>query len=117
MDQRSNRERRSAATSTGRVRILEREAGLLKVALVIDYGAVQVLRAELVDEEAHTGAFHHDVVRRRLLLNVQAVPEAGTATRQHGDTQAGRLLRHLLLSQELLDFLARPLSERKGYGG
>jgi len=44
-DQRSDRERRSAA-ATPRHSILERESEFLEVALVVDHRAVQVLRAE-----------------------------------------------------------------------
>src|SRR5437867_2753687 len=112
-DQRSDRERRSAAAAAGSVRILERKSGFLEIALVIDHRAVQILRAEFVDKQPHAGAFNHHVIRRGLLFDVQAVAEAGAPARQHGDAQAGRLLRHLLLGQELLDLFARPFGERQ----
>src|SRR5206468_5401857 len=86
----------------------------LEIALVIDHRAVQILRAEFVDEEPHAGAFNHHVIRRGLLFDVQAVAEAGAAARQHGDAQAGRLPGDLLFGQELLDFFARPFGERQG---
>src|SRR6266571_1883387 len=113
-DQRSDRERRSAAAAAGGVRILERKPGFLEVALVIDHRAVQILRAEFVDKQPHAGALNHHVIRRGLLFDVQAVAEAGAPARQHRDAQAGRLLRHLLLGQELLDLFARPFGEREG---
>src|SRR5437867_5276029 len=113
-DQRSDRERRSAAAAAGSVRILERKSGFLEIALVIDHRAVQILRAEFVDKQPHAGAFNHHVIRRGLLFDVQAVAEAGAAAWQHGDAQAGRLLRDLLFGQELLDLFARPFGERQG---
>src|SRR5213594_3931005 len=113
-DQRSDRERRSAAAAAGGVRVLERKSGFLEIALVIDHRAVQILRAEFVDKQPHAGAFNHHVIRRGLLFDVQAVAEAGAAAWQHGDAQAGRLLRDLLFGQELLDLFARPFGERQG---
>src|SRR5712691_12697524 len=114
MDQRSNRERRSAAAAAGSVRILERKSGFLEVALVIDHRAVQILRAEFIDKQPHAGAFNDHVIRPGLLFDVQAVAEAGAPARQNSDAQARRLLRNLLFGQELLDLFARPFGERQG---
>src|SRR6266568_4115181 len=107
-EQRSDRERRSAAAAAGGVRILEGEPGLLEVALVVDHSAVEILRAELIDKQPHARALDDHVVRRRLLFDVEAVAKAGATTGQHGDAQTGRLLRDLLFGQELLDLFARP---------
>src|SRR5260370_28550729 len=71
----SDRERRSAAAAARGVRVLEGEPRLLEVALVVEPDPVQVLRAEPVHETAHPGALDHDVVVRRLVLDVQAVAE------------------------------------------
>src|SRR5712672_2334839 len=90
-DQCSSRERRSAAAAAGGVRILERKSGFLEIALVVHHRAVQVLRAEFIDEQPHARAFNHHIVRARLLFDVQAVAEAGATARQHRDAQAGRL--------------------------
>src|SRR6266550_7445012 len=79
----SDREGRPAAAAAGRVRVLEREAGFLEVALEVDDGAVQVLRAELVDEQPHAGALDDDVVAGGLRLDVEAVAEPRAAARQH----------------------------------
>src|SRR5438309_6639528 len=114
MDQRSNRERRSAAAAAGSVRILERKAGFLEVALVIDHRAVQILRAEFIDKQPHAGAFNDHVIRPWLLFDVQAVAEPGAPARQDGDAQARRFLGDLLFGQELLDLFARPFGERQG---
>src|SRR6266446_4962803 len=102
-DQRSNRERRPAAAAAGSVRILERKAGFLEIALVIDHRAVQILRAEFVDKQPHARALDDDVIGRWLLLDVQAVAETRTTAGQHGDPQPSRLRRGFLFGQEFLD--------------
>src|SRR2546426_11005920 len=82
---RSDRERRSAAAAAGGVRILEGEPGLLEVALVVDHGAVEILRAELIDKQPHARALDDDVIRRRLLFDVQAITEARAPAGEDGD--------------------------------
>src|SRR2546426_1149359 len=114
MDQRSNRERRSAAAAAGSVRILERKAGSRKVAFETDPRAVQILRAEFIDKQPHAGAFNDHVIRPWLLFDVQAVAEPGAPARQDGAAQARRFLGDLLFGQELLDLFARPFGERQG---
>src|SRR3990172_4237611 len=71
----SDRKGRPAAAAARGVRVDEREARLLEVALVVEGHAVQVLRAEGVDEAAHAGRLDHDVVVGGLLFDVQAVAE------------------------------------------
>src|SRR5947207_3805391 len=90
---RSHGERRSAAAAARGVRVLEREAGLLEVALVVEGHAVQVLGAEAVDEAAHPCALEHDVVVGWLLLDAHAVAEPRAAAREHSDAEAGRIRR------------------------
>src|ERR1043166_8612781 len=97
----SDREGRSAAAAAGGVRVFEGEPGLLEVALVVQGHAVQVLRAEPVDEAAHAGALDDDVVVGGLVLDAEAVLEARAPARQHADAQAGGLGGHLLLRHEL----------------
>src|SRR5574342_1153545 len=92
----SDRERRSAAAAARGVRVLEGETRLLEVALVVQGHAVQILGAETVDEAAHARRLDHDVVVRRLVLDVQAVAESRAAPRQHRDAEPGRVGGHLL---------------------
>src|SRR3990172_5102173 len=68
----SDREGRPAAAAARGVRVVEREARFLEVALVVEGHAVQVLRAEAVHEAAHAGTLDHDVLVGRLLLDAQA---------------------------------------------
>src|SRR5438067_1222042 len=82
----SDREGRSAAAAAGGVRVFEGEPGLLEVALVVQGDAVQVLRAEPVDEAAHAGALDHDVVVGWLVFDAEAVLEARAPAREHADT-------------------------------
>src|SRR5881394_1918572 len=109
--QRSDGEGRPAAAAAGRVRVLEREAGLLEIALVVDHDAVQVLRAELVHEQPHPGARDDDIVRGGFGFDAEAVLEARAAARQDGDAQPDGLRGRLLFSQELADLFARALRE------
>src|SRR5438552_8987407 len=97
----SDREGRAAAAAAGGVRGFEGEPGLLEVALVVQGHAVQVLRAEPVDEAAHAGALDDDVVIGGLVLDAEAVLEARAPARQHADAQPGGLGGHLLLRHEL----------------
>src|SRR5882672_11535704 len=108
---RSDGEGRPAAAAAGRVRVLEREAGFLEVALVVDDDAVQVLRAELVHEQPDPRARDHHIVRGGLGFHAQAVFEARAAAREHGDAQPHGVGGRLLFRQELADFLARALRE------
>src|SRR3989441_12512701 len=113
---RSHREGRSAAAAARGVGILEREPGLLEVALVVQRHAVQVLRAEPIHEAAHAGALDHDVVLERLLLDVQAVAEARASAREHADAESRRGGGNLLLRPQLAPFLGGPVrdGERDG---
>src|SRR5204862_2596236 len=111
----SDRERRSAAAAAGGVRILESEPGLLEVALVVDHGAVEILRAEFIDEQPHARALNDDVIRGRLLLDVQAIPKARAPARQYGDAQSRGILGHLLFREKLFDFFTRALGQRQGH--
>src|SRR5258708_20360824 len=97
----SDGEGRSAAAAARGVRVLEGEARLLEVALVVQGDAVQVLGAEAVDEAAHSGRLDDDVVLGRLVLDAQAVAEPGAAARQYADPQPGRLGPSLLLRHKL----------------
>src|SRR2546430_5522475 len=87
----SDREGRSAAAAAGGVRVVEGEPGLLEVALVVQGDAVQVLRAEPVDEAAHTAALDDDVVLGGPVLDAEAAAEPPTAAPQHADAQPGGL--------------------------
>src|SRR5881394_1864151 len=97
----SDREGRSAAAAAGGVRVFEGEPGLLEVALVVQGDAVQVLRAEPVDEAAHAGALDHDVVVGWLVFDAEAVLEARAPAREHADPQPRGLGGDLLLRHEL----------------
>src|SRR5690349_1530706 len=85
----SDREGRSAAAAAGGVRVFEGEPGLLEVALVVQGDAVQVLRAEAVDEAAHAGGFDDDVVIGRLVFDAEAVLETRAPARLDADPQPG----------------------------
>src|SRR6266702_4115576 len=113
-EQRSDRERRSAAAAAGGVRILEGEPGLLEVALVVDHGAVEILRAELIDKQPHTRALDDDVIRRRLRFDVQAITEARAPARQHRNAQSRRFLSNLFFREKLFNLFTRALGERQG---
>src|SRR6266496_6362341 len=112
----SDRERRSAAAAAGGVRVFEGEPGLLEVALVVQGHAVQVLRAEPVDEAAHAGALDDDVVIGGLVLDAEAVLEARAPARQHADAQPGGLGGHLLLRHELAHLDRRLVGQGQGDG-
>ena len=55
------RERRAAAATSRRVWILEGKAGAHHVRHVIDFDAVQILRAEHIDEQAHAFFVEHKI--------------------------------------------------------
>src|SRR6266568_905246 len=112
----SDREGRSAAAAAGGVRVFEGEPGLLEVALVVQGHAVQVLRAEPVDEAAHAGALDDDVVIGGLVLDAEAVLEARAPARQHADAQPGGLGGHLLLRHELAHLDRRRVGQGQGDG-
>src|SRR5881275_3119747 len=112
----SDREGRSAAAAAGGVRVFEGEPGLLEVALVVQGHAVQVRRAEPVDETAHAGALDDDVVIGRLVLDAEAVLEARAPARQHADPQPGGLRGHLLLRHEFAHLDRRLVGQRQGDG-
>src|SRR5438132_1711630 len=113
----SDGEGRPAAAATRGVRVVEREARFLEIALVVQRHAVQVLGAEAVYEAAHAAALDHDVVGGGLVLNAQAVAEPRAAARQHADPQAGGLGRHVLLRHELPDFRCRLVGDGERDGG
>src|SRR6266487_3760181 len=112
----SDRERRSAAAAAGGVRVFEGEPGLLEVALVVQGHAVQVLRAEPVDEAAHAGALDDVVVIGGLVLDAEAVLEARAPARRHADAQPGGLGGHLLLRHELAHLDRRLVGQGQGDG-
>src|SRR5438105_7460373 len=112
----SDREGRSAAAAASGVRVFEGEPGLLEVALVVQGHAVQVRRAEPVDETAHAGALDDAVVIGRLVLDAEAVLEARAPARQHADPQPGGLRGHLLLRHEFAHLDRRLVGQRQGDG-
>ena len=64
--------RRAAAATAGGVRILERKTGTHYAGHVVDLDAVQVLRAEHVNEHAHALPVEDEIAFARLLFNVEA---------------------------------------------
>src|SRR5205807_3568410 len=112
----SDREGRSAAAAASGVRVFEGEPGLLEVALVVQGHAVQVRRAEPVDETAHAGALDDDVVIGRLVLDAEAVLEARAPARQHADAEPGGLGGHLLLRHEFAHLDRRLVGHGQGDG-
>src|SRR5882672_1949507 len=108
---RSDGEGGPAAAAAGRVRVLEREAGFLEVALVVDDDAVQVLGAEFVHEQPDTGARDDDIVRGGFGFDAEAVLEARAAARKDGDAKPRGFRGRVLFGQELADLFARALRE------
>src|SRR3954464_10562286 len=85
-------ERRAAAARVLGVRVLEAEPALPELALdVVDFHAEQVHRAHRVDEAAEAADLEHRVPRALVLLDVQAVLEAGAPAADDGDAEAGTL--------------------------
>src|ERR1044071_6969764 len=72
--------RRTAATASGGVRVLESEAGAHHTAHVVDLDAVEILSAEHVDKHPHAFFVKDEVAFARLLFDVQAVLKARAAS-------------------------------------
>src|SRR4051812_42511283 len=87
-----SRSKAAAAPASARgVGVVEREAGALHRAHVIDGNASEILGAEPVDEDADAIDLRDHVVFQRALFDVQAVLEPGTATWKHADPEPGAI--------------------------
>src|SRR6185503_2754581 len=82
-------ERRSAPATSGRVRILESEAGTHDTGHVVDLDAIQVLSAEHVDKHADTFFVEHEIAFTRLLFDVQAVLKARAPSGYNSHAEPG----------------------------
>src|SRR5207249_11537660 len=76
----SDGEGRPAAAATRGVRVVEREARFLEVALVVERHAVQALGAEAVHNAAHAAALEHEAAGGGLVLDARTVAEPPAAS-------------------------------------
>src|SRR6185503_5106225 len=84
----SDRERRSAAARTDRLRVVELEPGAGGAHHVVDAGAVEVARRHRVDVHLQVLDLVDEVVRPRLVGEVERGLEAAAAAADDGDAQA-----------------------------
>src|SRR5213593_1811325 len=75
----SSRERRTAAAGGSRVRILDHELRTFQTFLIIDFRADEVLVAHRIDQERHSILVHPCIVFGDILVEGEAVLEAGAA--------------------------------------
>src|SRR5579862_3072497 len=91
----------TAAAGPGGVRVVDLEPRLLDRLQIVDLRALQVRRAERVDDHAHAVRFGLEVALARAAIEAQRVFEAAAAAATNRNPQdlglAGRLLRHQAL--------------------
>ena len=104
-------ERRAAAAGRLRVRVLDGEAAARDVVDEVDFGALQVARADRIDEQLDAVRLDDGVGRRVpfALVDHQAVLEAGAAAALHEHAQARVDL--VLFGQQLGDLRRRRRSD------
>src|SRR5690606_22855759 len=101
---------RAAATAGGlRVRIADHELRAVQALAVVDLGAEQVLQAQRVDQQGDAVALHRDVVLGLVLIELEAVLEARTATA--GDVDAQLEVGIAFLADQLADLRGRGRGE------
>src|SRR5688572_3286170 len=83
----SGRKAAAAAAGALRVRIADHELRAVQALAVIDFGAHQVLQAERIDQQGDAVGLYGEVVLALLLVELEAVLEAGTTATLDVDAQ------------------------------
>src|SRR5690349_17144928 len=81
-------ERRAAAAAAGCIRVLEGETRTHDVGDIVDFHAVQVLRAEHIDEQAHAFLIQNEIALPRILFDIQTVLKSRAAAGHHAHAQS-----------------------------
>src|SRR6185503_15962525 len=99
-------------TATRGIGIVEREPGALHRRDVVDRHAIQVLRAEAVNEHTHPGGVEDQIIVQRALFDIEAVLEPGAAAWEHAEAESCRVGGNVLCGDEFPNFLGGPWAER-----
>nr|GFB66512.1 hypothetical protein [Tanacetum cinerariifolium] len=86
----SDRERRTATTGRGSVRVLDHETRTLETFLIVHLCASQILEAHRIDNQAYALALNDGVIVCHVFVESKTILETGTATArdEHPQLQA-----------------------------
>src|SRR5215468_9626136 len=107
-------ERTAAPASAGGVRIIEGEARTHDAVDVIDLNALQVLRAEHVDEDPQPARFDHLIIGLGRFFDVHRILETGASAGHDAHAQTA-LHSHIFRFEELLDLRSRRVSQGQNH--